>query len=41
LLTRLGFRITGYARDTFKIGDEWSDSIYFALPRPAKTRPET
>ncbi len=34
LLTRLGFRVTGFARDTFCVGGEWSDSVYFALPRP-------
>lgn len=34
LLTRLGFRVTGYARDTFHIAGEWSDSVYLGLDRP-------
>ncbi len=35
LLSRLGFAETGQARRTWHIGDEWCDSVYFALPRPA------
>lgn len=34
LLTRLGFVITGEAKDTVRTGDEWSDSLYLSLPRP-------
>ncbi len=34
LLKKLGFQVTGEAKDTFHIGDEWSDSIYLSLPRP-------
>lgn len=34
LLTRLRFEVTGYARNTFCVGGEWSDSVYLALPRP-------
>lgn len=33
LLARLGFRRTGEARRTFQLGDEWADSVYFALSR--------
>ncbi|KMW56663.1 acetyltransferase, GNAT family [Candidatus Rhodobacter oscarellae] len=36
LLTRLGFQVSGFARDTFCISGEWSDSVYFSLQRPAK-----
>lgn len=35
LLTSLGFVETHRAENTFCIGGEWSDSVYFALPRPA------
>ena len=35
LLARLGFVETGRAAHTWKIGDEWSDSVYLALSRPA------
>jgi RimJ/RimL family protein N-acetyltransferase len=35
LLTKLGFVETGRASRTWHIGDEWCDSIYYALPRPA------
>ena len=35
LLTRLGFRETGRAERTFKIGEAWFDSIYLSLERPA------
>jgi RimJ/RimL family protein N-acetyltransferase len=31
LLTRLGFKETGRARHTFKIGDDWFDSVYLTL----------
>jgi [ribosomal protein S5]-alanine N-acetyltransferase len=34
VLKRLGFRETGRAKRTWKIGDEWCDSVYLALPRP-------
>lgn len=33
LLERLGFVRTGFAERALKIGDEWKDSIYFALSR--------
>lgn len=33
LLERLGFVRTGFAERTLKIGDEWKDSVYFALSR--------
>ena len=35
LLKRLGFGETGRAERTYLIGEEWCDSIYLALPRPA------
>jgi ribosomal-protein-alanine N-acetyltransferase len=35
VLDRLGFKETGRAERTFLLGDEWCDSIYLALPRPA------
>jgi len=38
LLKRLGFAETGFARRTFLLGDEWCDSIFLALPRPACRR---
>jgi ribosomal-protein-alanine N-acetyltransferase len=38
LLHRLGFTKTHAAKNTFCINDVWSDSIYFALPRPDQTR---
>ena len=34
LLARLGFVETGRATRTLLWRDEWTDSIYFALPRP-------
>ena len=34
LLTSLGFVETGRAEKTYCIDGEWSDSVYFALPRP-------
>ncbi len=34
LLKSLGFTETHRAKNTFCINGEWSDSIYFALPRP-------
>ena len=34
LLDKLGFTITGHARNTFLLGDEWCDSTYLELPRP-------
>lgn len=33
LLTGLGFRETGRAERTFKIGEEWVDSVYLLLKR--------
>lgn len=33
LLERLGFVRTGFAERALRIGDEWKDSIYFALSR--------
>lgn len=35
LLNRLGFHETHRATRTWLIGDEWSDSVYLALSRPA------
>jgi RimJ/RimL family protein N-acetyltransferase len=35
LLTRMGFAETGRAQRTIQVGDEWCDSVYFALGRPA------
>ena len=35
VLARLGFVETGRAERTFLLGDEWCDSIYLTLPRPA------
>ena len=35
LLARLGFRETGRAARTMRWRDEWCDSVYLALPRPA------
>ncbi len=35
LLTKLGFVESGRASRTWHIGDEWCDSVYFNLPRPA------
>ncbi len=34
VLAKLGFRETGRARRTWKVGEEWCDSVYLALPRP-------
>lgn len=34
LLKRLGFEVTGEAKNTFQVADEWSDSIYLSLLRP-------
>jgi len=39
LLGKLGFKEVGRARRTWKIGDEWCDSVYLALPRPILTYP--
>ena len=33
LLERLGFRRTGYAERTFKLGDRWTDSVYLELAK--------
>ncbi len=38
LLKALGFDETHRAKNTFCIEGEWSDSIYFALPRPGEPR---
>lgn len=35
VLDRLGFVETGRAERTFLLGDEWCDSVYLALTRPA------
>lgn len=35
VLGKLGFVETGRAERTFLLGDEWCDSVYLALPRPA------
>lgn len=35
LLTSLGFHETHRAKNTFSINGVWSDSVYFALARPA------
>jgi len=35
LLAKLGFRETGRAERTLKIGESWFDSVYLALQRPA------
>ena len=35
LLARLGFQETGRAARTLKWREEWCDSVYLALPRPA------
>ena len=35
LLTRLGFRETHRAARTWRVGEEWCDSIYLELRRPA------
>ena len=35
LLARLGFEETGRAARTCQVGDEWQDSVYFALRRAA------
>lgn len=34
LLARLGFRETSRAARTWKIGEEWCDSVYLERPRP-------
>lgn len=31
LLERMGFKRTGFAKNTFKIGDRWVDSVYLEL----------
>lgn len=33
LLEGLGFARTGFAKDTFKVGDDWVDSLYLTLRR--------
>ena len=33
LLERLGFKRTGFAERTFRIGEEWVDSVYLTLER--------
>lgn len=35
LLGRLGFSEVRRAKRTWKVGDEWCDSVYLALPRPS------
>lgn len=34
LLGRLGFRKTGEAKHTLRVGAKWVDSVYFRLERP-------
>ncbi len=34
LLARLGFEETHRAMRTWKVGEEWCDSVYLSLPRP-------
>ena len=36
LLARLGFVETGRAERTWRVGDEWCDSIYLVLERPSQ-----
>ncbi len=36
VLDKLGFAEIGRASQTFRLGDQWCDSIYLALPRPAQ-----
>ena len=36
VLGKLGFTVTGTARHTFLLGDEWCDSVYLSLPRPPR-----
>ena len=38
LLRRLGFAETGRAERTWLVGDEYCDSVYLALPRPAAAK---
>ncbi|WP_417308761.1 GNAT family N-acetyltransferase [Devosia sp.] len=33
LLEKHGFRITGTEKNTFKLGEEWADSVYLSLQR--------
>lgn len=33
VLGKFGFRVTGTARNTFLLGDEWCDSVYLSLAR--------
>jgi len=35
LLTRLGFRVTGFRREAMCVAGYWSDDVYFALARPS------
>lgn len=35
VLDKLGFVVTGTAERTFLLGDEWCDSVYLRLARPA------
>lgn len=34
LLTRLGFRVTGFRKDAMCVADYWSDDVYLELRRP-------
>jgi hypothetical protein len=34
VLKNLGFVVTGTAKDTFLLGDEWCDSVYLERERP-------
>lgn len=38
LLEKLGFRETGRAMRTWRVGEEWCDSVYLALERESPTR---
>lgn len=38
VLRKLGFAVTGGAKNSFLLGDEWCDSVYLALPRPHQDR---
>jgi RimJ/RimL family protein N-acetyltransferase len=38
LLTSLGFEETDRAARTIRVGDDWQDSVYLALQRPAPRR---
>jgi len=35
LLTKIGFQVNGFAKNTFCVGGLWSDSVYFCLQKPS------